>query len=80
MQPNTKKPKVIILGGPTGIGKTAVAIRIAQRLGGEIVNADSMQIYCNMDTGTAKPTPKEQALVQHHSPRRPFAVKVNSFF
>ena len=77
MQPDSKKPKVIIIGGPTGIGKTAVAIRIAQRFGGEIVNADSMQIYRKMDTGTAKPTPKEQALVKHHlidiiNPDQPF--------
>ena len=77
MQPGSKKPKVIIIGGPTGIGKTAVAIRIAQRFGGEIVNADSMQIYRKMDIGTAKPTPKEQALVKHHlidiiNPDQPF--------
>ena len=77
MQPDSKKPKVIIIGGPTGIGKTAVAIRIAQRFGGEIVNADSMQIYRKMDIGTAKPTPKEQALVKHHlidiiNPDQPF--------
>ena len=77
MQPGSKKPKVIIIGGPTGIGKTAVAVRIAQRFGGEIVNADSMQIYRKMNTGTAKPTPKEQALVKHHlidiiNPDQPF--------
>ena len=77
MQPDRKKPKVVIIGGPTGIGKTAVAIRVAQRFGGEIVNADSMQIYRKMDTGTAKPTPEEQALVKHHlidiiNPDQPF--------
>ena len=77
MQPDSKKPKVIIIGGPTGIGKTAVAIRIAQRFGGEIINADSMQIYRKMDIGTAKPTPEEQALVKHHlidiiNPDQPF--------
>lgn len=77
MQPDTKNPKIIIIGGPTGIGKTAVAIRIAQRFGGTIVNADSMQIYRKMDTGTAKPTPEEQALVKHHlidiiNPDQPF--------
>ena len=77
MQPDSKKPKIIIIGGPTGIGKTAVAIRIAQRFGGEIVNADSMQIYRKMDIGTAKPTSKEQALVKHYlidiiNPDQPF--------
>ena len=77
MQPDTKNPKIIIIGGPTGIGKTAVAIRIAQRFGGTIVNADSMQIYRKMDTGTAKPTPEEQALIKHHlidiiNPDQPF--------
>lgn len=77
MQPDRKKPKVVIIAGPTGIGKTAVAIRVAQRFGGEIVNADSMQIYRKMDTGTAKPTPEEQALVKHHlidiiNPDQPF--------
>ena len=66
MQLDSQKPKVIIIAGPTGIGKTAVAIRIARRLEGEIVNADSMQTYRKMDIGTAKPTLKEQAMVKHH--------------
>ena len=77
MQPDSKKPKVIIIGGPTGIGKTAVAIRAAQRFGGEIVNADSMQIYRFMNIGTANPTTNEQSLVKHHlidiiNPDQPF--------
>jgi tRNA dimethylallyltransferase len=58
--------KIIIVCGPTGAGKTSFAIDLAQRLKGEIVGADSMQIYRSMDIGTAKPTPAEQAAVPHH--------------
>ena len=60
------KPKVIIICGPTGIGKTSVGIRLAEKLGGEIISADSMQIYRYMDIGTAKPTVDEQSRVFHH--------------
>ena len=59
-------PRVIVVCGPTGIGKTRVAIDLAQRFQGEIVGADSMQIYRHMDIGTAKPTPEEQACIRHH--------------
>ncbi len=59
-------PRVLIVCGPTGIGKTTAAIGLAQRFGGQIVGADSMQIYPQMDIGTAKPTPAEQAAVAHH--------------
>ncbi|GIX06270.1 MAG: tRNA dimethylallyltransferase [Candidatus Poribacteria bacterium] len=52
--------------GPTASGKTEVGIRLAQRLGGEIVSVDSRQIYREMDIGTAKPTPEEQAQARHH--------------
>ncbi len=52
--------------GPTGVGKSRLAIQLAQALGGEIVNADSRQIYRYMDIGTAKPTPQERAIVPHH--------------
>ena len=58
--------KVIILLGPTGVGKTAVSLLLAERLGTEIISADSMQIYRHMDIGTAKPTPDERARVKHH--------------
>ena len=61
-----KKPKVIVICGPTGIGKTSVGIRLAEKLGGEIISADSMQIYRYMDVGTAKPTADEQNRVFHH--------------
>jgi tRNA dimethylallyltransferase len=61
-----EKPKVIVICGPTGIGKTAVGIELAGKFGGEIISADSMQIYRHMDIGTAKPTPEELAQVTHH--------------
>ena len=62
----TTKPKVIVICGPTGIGKTSVGIRLAEELGGEIISADSMQIYRYMDIGTAKPTADEQNRIFHH--------------
>jgi tRNA dimethylallyltransferase len=63
--PNQKPPLVIILG-PTAVGKTALSITLAQRLGGEIVSADSRLLYRGMDIGTAKPTEAEMAAVPHH--------------
>lgn len=63
---NASKKRVIGLVGPTASGKTALSLEVAQRLGGEILCMDSMQIYRRMDIGTAKPTPAEQALVPHH--------------
>ncbi|MEW6068402.1 MAG: tRNA (adenosine(37)-N6)-dimethylallyltransferase MiaA [Nitrospirota bacterium] len=58
--------KVIILLGPTGVGKTNVSILLAKALATEIISADSMQIYRYMDIGTAKPTSEERAVVKHH--------------
>jgi tRNA dimethylallyltransferase len=58
--------KVIILLGPTGVGKTGVSLLLAEALGTEIISADSMQIYRHMDIGTAKPTLAERALIRHH--------------
>jgi tRNA dimethylallyltransferase len=58
--------KVIILLGPTGVGKSGAAIRLATDLGSEIISADSMQIYRFMDIGTAKPSPEELRAVRHH--------------
>jgi tRNA dimethylallyltransferase len=57
-----------ILGivGPTGVGKSRLGIQLAQALNGEIVNADSRQVYRFLDIGTAKPTPQERAIVPHH--------------
>jgi tRNA dimethylallyltransferase len=60
------KPKIIVICGPTGIGKTSVGIGLAEKLGGEIISADSMQIYRYMDIGTAKPTADEQDRVRHY--------------
>ncbi|MBW2645249.1 MAG: tRNA (adenosine(37)-N6)-dimethylallyltransferase MiaA [Deltaproteobacteria bacterium] len=59
-------PSLIIIAGPTGIGKTETVLKLAEPLGAEVINADSMQVYKRMDIGTAKPTPEEQARVRHH--------------
>lgn len=57
---------VLFVVGPTASGKTALAVALAERFGGEIVNADSRQFYRGMDIGTAKPTPEERARAIHH--------------
>ena len=57
---------MIVIVGPTASGKSAVAVALAQRTGGEILSVDSMQVYRHMDIGTAKPTPAERARVRHH--------------
>lgn len=59
------KPKLIIIAGPTACGKTAVSVRLAQLIGGEIISADSMQVYRGMDIGTAKIMPDEMQGVPH---------------
>jgi tRNA dimethylallyltransferase len=74
-----ERPRVVILLGPTGVGKSKLAIELAEELGGEVVSADSMQVYRYMDIGTAKPTPDEQKRVRHHlidlvTPDQPFHV------
>lgn len=61
-----KKPRLIVIGGPTASGKTAAAVRLCQRIGGEVISADSMQIYRGMDIGTAKPTQAEMCGIPHH--------------
>ena len=66
MIPSPSFPPVILLAGPTAVGKTQLALEIAHRLGTEIINCDSMQVYRYMEIGTAKPTPEERALVPHH--------------
>jgi len=60
------KIKVAVITGPTASGKTRLAIELARSFGGEIVSADSMQIYREMDIGTAKPTAQELSLAKHH--------------
>jgi tRNA dimethylallyltransferase len=64
MQSN--RPPLILVVGPTAVGKTELAIQLAERLSGEIVSADSRLFYRGMDIGTAKPTREEQARVPHH--------------
>ncbi len=56
----------IFLAGPTAVGKSEIALRLAERLGGEIISADSMQVYRGLDIGTAKPNPAEREKIPHH--------------
>ena len=65
MSENKKKP-MIILTGPTAVGKTDLSIQLAKAIGGEIISADSMQVYRHMDIGSAKVTPEEMDGVCHH--------------
>ena len=60
------KPRLVIICGPTGVGKTSAGIGACRHFGGEIVSADSMQVYRKMDIGTAKPTAEEQRAARHH--------------
>jgi tRNA dimethylallyltransferase len=60
------RPPVVVVTGATATGKTPLAIEIALRFGGEIVNADSLQVFRYMDIGSAKPTPEQRARVPHH--------------
>ena len=60
------KPKVIVICGPTASGKTALSIELAKKVNGEIISSDSMQIYKDMDIGTAKPTEKEMQGIKHY--------------
>ena len=61
-----QRPRVIVIGGPTGVGKTAVAVVLAQRMGIEVISADSRQVYRGMDVATGKPTFEERRAVAHH--------------
>lgn len=60
------KKKIIVVAGPTAIGKTALGIQLAQRFNGEIISGDSQQVYQQLDIGTAKASPEEQAAAVHH--------------
>lgn len=62
---NAAEP-ILLLAGPTAVGKTEVALLLAEKLGGEIISVDSMQVYRGLDIGTAKPTPEERRRVPHH--------------
>src|SRR5438132_7894448 len=61
-----RMPPLIVVLGPTASGKSALGIALAQRFNGEIISADSRQVYRGLNIGTAKVTPEEQALVPHH--------------
>lgn len=79
MEKSTEKIPVLVVCGPTASGKTAVGVELALRLGGEVVSADSMQIYKGLAISTAKPSPEEMKGVPHHlmdflSPDEPFSV------
>ena len=56
----------IFIAGPTAVGKSEIALLLAEKIGGEIISADSMQVYRGLDIGTAKPSPAERARVPHH--------------
>jgi tRNA dimethylallyltransferase len=58
--------RLVVIVGPTAVGKTALALRLGEDLRGEVISADSRQVYRGMDVGTAKPTPGERARVPHH--------------
>jgi len=60
------KPKLVIILGPTGVGKSEVAVDVALKVDGEVVNADSQLVYRHMDIGTAKPPPRARQKVPHH--------------
>ena len=64
--PSANKPLLVAIVGPTAVGKTCLAVSLAQQFAGEIINADSRQVYRGMDIGTAKPTAEEQAAAPHH--------------
>jgi tRNA dimethylallyltransferase len=63
---NEAKADPILIAGPTAVGKSEIALRLAEQLGGEIISADSMQVYRGLDIGTAKPSPADRARVPHH--------------
>lgn len=62
----SNKPRLLVILGPTAIGKTSLAVEIAKRINGEILSADSLQVYRYLDIGTAKPSKEEQAQVDHY--------------
>ncbi len=66
MEQGKELEKVVIIAGPTASGKTELAVRLAENVDAEIVNADSMQVYQGMDIGTAKPSPEMRGRIPHH--------------
>src|SRR5437868_5915375 len=59
-------PKPFFLAGPTAVGKSEIAVALAEKIGGEIISVDSMQVYRGLDIGTAKPSAEERRKVPHH--------------
>jgi tRNA dimethylallyltransferase len=73
------EPLVLSIVGATATGKSSLALAVAERIGGEIINADALQAYRDLDIGTAKPSPAERARVPHHlvdilDPREPYSA------
>ena len=74
-----KKP-LIVIGGPTGVGKTELSLKLAEKIGGEIISADSMAVYKSMDIGTAKPNVEDRKRIKHYlidvvEPNETFSIK-----
>ena len=74
------KKKIVVICGPTASGKTGLSLLLAQKFNGEIISADSMQVYRKLDIGTAKATPREQSVAPHHlvdilEPDQPYNVQ-----
>jgi tRNA dimethylallyltransferase len=61
-----RRKRALVLAGPTGVGKSEMALQLAHKIGGEIISADSMQVYRGASLGTSKPTLEEQLLIPHH--------------
>jgi tRNA dimethylallyltransferase len=66
VNPHEKKPPLIVIGGPTAVGKTAISLALAKDIGGEILSADSMQVYRHMNIGSAKLAKEDMQGVIHH--------------
>src|SRR3954470_13579672 len=66
LQPVPLPENAILIAGPTAVGKSEAALLLAERLGGEIISVDSMQVYRGLDIGTAKPSTEDRARVRHH--------------
>src|SRR3954471_7690791 len=63
---STLAPRPLFLAGPTAVGKSEIALLLAEKIGGEIISVDSMQVYRGLNIGTAKPSAEERARVRHH--------------
>ena len=61
-----KKERILVIGGPTGVGKSAYAVQVALKYNGEIISADSVQVYKNLDIGSGKITKEEMQGIPHH--------------